>query len=84
MSSLELYAALGAILFAVYLAFGKGLFSRRLPYPPGPRGYPFIGNALSIPLKDPWLYYTEIADEYGGYPPRSPHSKDPSLMSTSK
>ena len=38
--------------------------SRTLP--PGPRGLPFIGNALQVPTKMPWLKFTEWAAEYGG------------------
>lgn len=40
--------------------------SRRLPYPPGPKGAPLIGNVLQIPLKGPWVKWAEWAAEYGG------------------
>ena len=37
----------------------------RLPYPPGPRGYPLIGSALDIPRDIPiWKYFTSIAQKY--------------------
>ncbi|KZT33280.1 cytochrome P450 [Sistotremastrum suecicum HHB10207 ss-3] len=61
------------IAFATILSF-YALFSRaqkwrrkkgRLPYPIGPRGAPIIGNALQMPLKDPWLKWTEWAAVYG-------------------
>ncbi|KZS90971.1 cytochrome P450 [Sistotremastrum niveocremeum HHB9708] len=39
--------------------------SRRLPYPPGPKGAPLIGNVLQIPLKGPWVKWAEWAAEYG-------------------
>jgi len=38
--------------------------SRRLPLPPGPRGYPFIG-LTNIPFKKPWHTYVEWGKIYG-------------------
>jgi hypothetical protein len=28
-----------------------------LPFPPGPKGLPIIGNALDMPSRNPWLTY---------------------------
>jgi hypothetical protein len=36
-----------------------------LPYPPGPRPLPIIGNLLCIPTKSSWLGYTRLAKKYG-------------------
>ncbi len=36
-----------------------------LPLPPGPKGYPLIGNAFDIPHHYPWLTYAEWARNYG-------------------
>jgi hypothetical protein len=33
--------------------------------PPGPRGLPFIGNALSLPLSNSWLTYAKWSKQYG-------------------
>jgi hypothetical protein len=35
--------------------------------PPGPRGYPIIGNIIEWPLKKPWKTMTEWAKLYGEY-----------------
>jgi hypothetical protein len=36
-----------------------------LPYPPGPRPLPIIGNLLDIPKEFSWLAYTRLAEKYG-------------------
>jgi hypothetical protein len=38
---------------------------RGLPYPPGPRPLPLIGNLLDIPKDFTWLSYTEFSKKYG-------------------
>jgi len=58
--------ALGAILFI------KAFIQKRrnpagLPYPPGPPGYPFIGNVLDIPKEATWEIYGKWAKQYGVY-----------------
>lgn len=37
----------------------------RLPLPPGPKGYPLIGNVLDIPTSQQWNTYAEWAKVYG-------------------
>ncbi|KXN81295.1 O-methylsterigmatocystin oxidoreductase [Leucoagaricus sp. SymC.cos] len=36
-----------------------------LPLPPGPKGYPIIGNLFNIPIHQPWLVYDEWSKTYG-------------------
>ncbi|KAF7374578.1 O-methylsterigmatocystin oxidoreductase [Mycena sanguinolenta] len=38
---------------------------RHRPFPPGPSGYPFIGNFWDIPTKLPWLTYIKWGHQYG-------------------
>jgi hypothetical protein len=39
--------------------------NRGLPYPPGPKAKPIIGNMLDIPTTYPWLAYADWAKKYG-------------------
>ncbi|KAJ7019331.1 cytochrome P450 [Mycena alexandri] len=39
--------------------------TRGLPYPPGPKAKPVIGNMLDIPQSLPWLTYADWAKRYG-------------------
>ena len=38
---------------------------RGLRYPPGPPGWPVLGNILDIPRSSPWLGYVEYSKKYG-------------------
>lgn len=50
------------IAFVLFLSPGK---SGSLP--PGPPGYPIIGNLLGIPTEDKWKVYKQWARELGTY-----------------
>lgn len=39
--------------------------ARRLPYPPGPKPLPMIGNLLDVPTGPQWLGYSELSSKYG-------------------
>ncbi|KAG6331183.1 hypothetical protein ID866_7904 [Astraeus odoratus] len=62
-SVVVLGAVVGAVLAVFWLLVRKR--GRHLPYPPGPKGLPIIGNLLDMNLKEPQLAYTEWGKIYG-------------------
>ena len=54
-----------ASFFLVILAFNDHRRRRGLPYPPGPRPLPLIGNLLDIPKEYSWLTYTHLSKVHG-------------------
>ncbi|KAI9448698.1 cytochrome P450 [Lactarius psammicola] len=67
MASLMIIIDLFAIVsFLVALSSIRDYRRRRgLPYPPGPRQLPLIGNLLDVPNNFSWLAYTELSKKYG-------------------
>ncbi|KAJ2911840.1 hypothetical protein MD484_g8575, partial [Candolleomyces efflorescens] len=62
-------AILGGVAIVVVL---RGLARRwgtsspsSLPYPPGPKGLPIIGNLLDLPLDRPYEGYAKLSKQYG-------------------
>ncbi|KAF9786329.1 cytochrome P450 [Thelephora terrestris] len=56
---------LAVIATGVILALARRKWaSIRLPYPPGPKGYPIIGNVLNFPENPIWEGLTKMAQEY--------------------
>lgn len=49
------------------LAIAWVLYSNRRnsKLPPGPKGWPIIGNRLDVPKIAPWLTYKRWSEEYG-------------------
>ncbi|KAF7968068.1 hypothetical protein HWV62_32053 [Athelia sp. TMB] len=57
-----LAAALGFIVLAALYLVKASTQSRK--YPPGPRGWPVIGNLLDIPTFEEWVTYKSWSDEF--------------------
>ena len=55
---------LGFVLFK-QLNKGRNGNPNGLPLPPGPKGYPLIGNLFDIPVDKAWLVYDEWRKTYG-------------------
>lgn len=51
----------------LYVAAGK--MTRQgvanAPLPPGPKGWPLIGNLLEVPSTEPWKGYAELGEKWG-------------------
>ncbi len=61
-ATLSIGLALGFIILYVV----RYLASPYRKLPPGPRGYPIIGNVFELG-KGPWLYFTELQKKYGQF-----------------
>ena len=63
------YYKLAALFFSVmlYRQLKKGRYGNPngLPLPPGPKGYPLIGNLFDMPSQSSWLVYDEWRKTYG-------------------
>ncbi|PPQ99429.1 hypothetical protein CVT24_005416 [Panaeolus cyanescens] len=57
----------GAVFVAIVTRWlaGRRRNPQGLPYPPGPRGLPFIGAYYKIPQKKPWAVYKEWSKKHG-------------------
>ncbi|KAK0446235.1 cytochrome P450 [Armillaria borealis] len=51
----SLLPATGILLFCCLFYLSRN--RRRLPLPPGPKGFPLIGNLWDVPAKYPWVTY---------------------------
>ena len=63
------YYMLAALFFSIMLfrqlKKGRNGDPNGLPLPPGPKGYPLIGNLFDMPLQSPWVVYDEWRRTYG-------------------
>jgi hypothetical protein len=63
MSALDILVLV--ILISAFFAIRDYQRRRGLPYPPGPRPLPLIGNLLDIPKQFSWLEYTQLSKKHG-------------------
>lgn len=67
-SSMLPTSSVGGALLAVAVSFifvQRRRRKTRLPYPPGPKGYPVIGNVLDIPKDVPlWMALVQMTEKY--------------------
>ena len=63
------YYKLAALFFGIMLfkelKKGRDGNPKGLPLPPGPRGYPLIGNLFDMPVYKPWVVYDKWCKTYG-------------------
>jgi hypothetical protein len=63
------YYKLTALFFSVMLfrqlKKGRDGNPNGFPLPPGPKGYPLIGNLFDVPADKPWVVYDEWHKTYG-------------------
>jgi len=59
------------IIYGLLLSIPVLILARRrkkptLPYAPGPKGYPVLGNVLDLPMSIPiWENFVSLANKYG-------------------
>ncbi|KAI0288266.1 cytochrome P450 [Russula brevipes] len=63
--SIQLSTTVALVLILVLVSLRWALKRTRLPLPPGPKGYPLIGNLLDVPKAKFAETYTEWAHKYG-------------------
>lgn len=57
-----LAAVVGVGSLAILVAYTS---RRRLPYPPGPKRLPIVGNLFSMPSEDEWVTYWKWSKDFG-------------------
>src|SRR6266550_8336487 len=57
----DIFLAVSALMVLRLLFY----FKRRPPLPPGPKGYPLIGNVLDMPTEREWFKFAEWGDDWG-------------------
>lgn len=65
MSDTRIFIDGGLLLLAVFLISRVAKRKYPAPLPPGPKGYPIIGNMLDMPASYPWRTFTEWGTKFG-------------------
>lgn len=63
MEDIMLYI-IGILLLGVFVGYSIRHF-RRLPFPPGPKPLPIIGNPYDVPNDPQWEGYNQLSKKYG-------------------
>ena len=63
----QLYLLAGVTLLGLWATSARKSRSNpnRLPLPPGPKGYPVVGNLFQMPREKKWLLYDRWFQSYG-------------------
>ncbi|KAI0076590.1 cytochrome P450 [Panus rudis PR-1116 ss-1] len=64
LAAFDIFAIISTI-FAIGLIHHWRSLDKRSKYPPGPPGYPVIGNVNDIPQHEAWLTFAEWSRQYG-------------------
>lgn len=67
LDDIGLYFVLTIIAFVLAWNMTKPRSSKRLPVPPGPKGYPIVGNMFDIPKDYDALFWMKHKELYGMY-----------------
>ncbi|KAI9449573.1 cytochrome P450 [Lactarius psammicola] len=62
---LDVLLPVAAFLLAAFSYAMHRMRSRGLPYPPGPKRIPIIGNLLDMPSHEEWVTYEKWSDQFG-------------------
>lgn len=65
---LDVLLPVAACFFAALTYTLRHIRSSGLPYPPGPKRIPIIGNLLDMPSHEEWVTYKKWSDQYGRTP----------------